>query len=74
MAATEPKIRTGSVQSIARAFSLLELMADAGGTPSLSSQTNPDCPCPRSTGCCGRWSTSATSAKSPHAFTFSGLD
>jgi IclR family acetate operon transcriptional repressor len=33
--ATEPKARTGSVQSIERAFSLLELMADAGGTLAL---------------------------------------
>ena len=39
-AATEPKSRTGSVQSIERAFSLLELMADAGGTIALSQLAN----------------------------------
>jgi IclR family transcriptional regulator, acetate operon repressor len=38
--ATEPKARTGSVQSIERAFSLLELMADAGGTFALSQLAN----------------------------------
>jgi IclR family acetate operon transcriptional repressor len=36
MAATDPSTRTGSVQSIGRAFALLELMADAGGTLALS--------------------------------------
>jgi IclR family transcriptional regulator, acetate operon repressor len=40
MAASETKARTGSVQSIGRAFSLLELMADAGGTLSLSQLAN----------------------------------
>ena len=35
-----PKARTGSVQSIERAFSLLELMADAGGTLALSQPAN----------------------------------
>ncbi len=39
-AAPEPKTRTGSVQSIERAFSLLELMADAGGTLALSQLAN----------------------------------
>ncbi len=39
-AAPEPKTRTGSVQSIGRAFSLLELMADAGGTIALSQLAN----------------------------------
>jgi len=34
--ATEPKARTGSVQSIERAFSPLELMADAGGKATVS--------------------------------------
>ncbi|HEY9395684.1 MAG TPA: helix-turn-helix domain-containing protein, partial [Nocardioides sp.] len=31
-----PKARTGAVQSIERAFALLETMADAGGTMGLS--------------------------------------
>src|SRR5690349_12394523 len=35
-----PKTRSGSVQSIERAFSLLELMADAGGTLGLSQLAN----------------------------------
>ena len=39
-AATETKTRTGAVQSIGRAFSLLELMADAGGTLGLSQLAN----------------------------------
>ena len=39
-AATETKTRTGSVQSIERAFMLLELMADAGGTLPLSHLAN----------------------------------
>lgn len=34
--APEPKTRTGAVQSVERAFLLLELIADAGGTVSLS--------------------------------------
>src|SRR6201990_359551 len=38
--ATEPKARTGSVQSIGRAFSLLELRADAGGSLGLSQLAN----------------------------------
>jgi IclR family transcriptional regulator, acetate operon repressor len=37
---TEPKTRSGSVQSIERAFVLLELMADAGGTLALSQLAN----------------------------------
>jgi IclR family acetate operon transcriptional repressor len=40
MAVAETKTRTGSVQSIGRAFSLLELMADAGGTLALSQLAN----------------------------------
>ena len=36
MESTEAKSRTGAVQSIGRAFFLLELMADAGGTLALS--------------------------------------
>ena len=32
----EPKGRSSSVQSIARAFTLLEVMADQGGTAGLS--------------------------------------
>jgi IclR family transcriptional regulator, acetate operon repressor len=39
-AAAETKTRTGSVQSIERAFSLLEMMADAGGTLPLSHLAN----------------------------------
>ena len=39
-AAPETKTRTGSVQSIERAFSLLEMMADAGGTLGLSQLAN----------------------------------
>jgi IclR family acetate operon transcriptional repressor len=39
-AAPKPKTRTGSVQSIERAFTLLELMADAGGTLPLSQLAN----------------------------------
>ena len=39
-AATETKTRTGAVQSIGRAFALLELMADAGGTLGLSQLAN----------------------------------
>ncbi|QBI53321.1 IclR family transcriptional regulator [Streptomonospora litoralis] len=35
-AASEPKSRSGGVQSLDRAFSLLEIMADAGGEVSLS--------------------------------------
>ncbi len=36
MTETVPKPRSGSVQSIERAFALLEIMADQGGTASLS--------------------------------------
>jgi IclR family transcriptional regulator, acetate operon repressor len=39
-AAAETKTRTGSVQSIERAFSVLEMMADAGGTLPLSHLAN----------------------------------
>lgn len=40
MAASEAGARTGSVQSIGRAFALLELLADAGGTLALSQLAN----------------------------------
>ena len=40
MAANDSNTRTGSVQSIGRAFALLELMADAGGTLALSQLAN----------------------------------
>jgi len=68
-----PKARTGSVQSIERAFSLLELMADAGGTLALSQLANQSGLPLRSTGCSERWSISATSVRSRRANTFSVL-
>ena len=72
-AVTETKTRTGAVQSIERAFSLLESMADAGGTLGLSHwRTSPASHSPQSTDCCGRWSISATCARSHRANTFSG--
>ncbi len=55
--------RSGTIQSIERAFGLLETMADHGGTMGLSQlASSRACPFRRSTGC-GPSSTSPTCAR-----------
>ena len=66
------KARSGSVQSIERAFGLLEMMADAGGMMGLSQLARPPgCRCRRSTGWSARSWTSATCARSRRGSTCS---
>ena len=64
------KTRSGSVQSIERAFSILELMADQGGAATVSQlAASSGFRCPRSTGSCAPWWTSATWPRSRRAST-----
>ena len=59
--------RSGGVQSIERAFALLEMLADAGGTHRAvpARRSSPGCRCRPSTAWSAPWSTWATCARSP---------